>query len=129
MSQFEPLNPEDTPPTAGPYSHAVRVGDMVYISGQIPCDSEGRLVEGDFSRQVKQLLFNLHQVIRMSGGDMNEIVKLTVYLTDFAHYDILNQEMTLALAEPYPARMVIGVNALPKGASVAADAILYISQA
>jgi reactive intermediate/imine deaminase len=128
MSEFESLHADGAPPAAGPYSQAVRVGETVYFSGQIPCDQDGKLVDGDFRKQVAQLFFNLNQVVKMAGGKMNEIVKLTIYLTDFSHYDILNEEMAVAFTAPYPARMVVGATELPRKAMIAADAILYASQ-
>lgn len=118
----------DIPKPLGPYSPAVRVGGMVYLSGQLPVDKTGKLVEGDFAAQAAQVFYNLQQVIAMAGAEVDEIVKITFYLTDLAQFDVLNALTEQFLKDPYPARVVLGVSALPKDAQICADAVLYVSQ-
>lgn len=122
------ISTENAPAAIGPYSQAVHVGDMVYISGQIPLDSAtGELIEGDFEAQVERVFDNLDAVARAAGGTLDNVVKFTLYLTDMSNFAIVNKVMAQRLDEPYPARAAIGVAALPKGANVEADAILALA--
>jgi reactive intermediate/imine deaminase len=118
---------QDAPQAIGTYSQAVRVGDTVYLSGQIPLVPETmRLAEGDIACQIRQVFANLHAVARAAGGDLGDIVKLTVYLTDLRHFSQVNEVMGAFFQEPYPARAVIGVAALPKEAAVEVDAVMVL---
>ncbi|CAA9889912.1 putative 2-iminobutanoate/2-iminopropanoate deaminase (RidA like) [Candidatus Methylobacter favarea] len=115
------------PQAIGTYSQAVKVGQTVYLSGQIPLVPESMmLVEGDISAQITQVFNNLKAVAMAAGGDLSDIVKLTVFLTDLAHFPIVNEIMRNYFHEPYPARAAIGVAALPKAAEVEMDAIMYL---
>ena len=118
----------DTAPEAiGPYSQAVKAGDTVYLSGQIPLDPETMdLVPGGFEAQVKQVFENLKAVCEASGGNIQDLVKLNIYLTDMSNFATVNEVMTTVFKEPYPARAAIGVAALPKGAQVEMDAIMVL---
>jgi len=118
----------DTAPSAiGPYSQAVRTGDTVYISGQIPLDpATGALVEGDFDAQVERVFDNLSAVAEAAGASLAHAVRLTLYLTDIDDFGAVNAVMERRLGTPYPARAAVGVAALPKGARVEADAILAL---
>jgi reactive intermediate/imine deaminase len=116
------------PQAVGAYSQAVKVGNVVYLSGQIPLDPKTmQLVLNDFDAEVRQVFANLHAVAEAAGGDLAAIVKLTVYLTDMQDYARVNQIMEEEWPRPFPARAVIGVNSLPKGARVEADAVLHLS--
>ena len=118
----------DTAPQAiGTYSQAVRSGNTVYLSGQIPLiPATMELVEGDMRARITQVFENLKAVAEASGGQLNDIVKISVYLTDLAHFGLVNEVMASYFAEPYPARAAIGVADLPKGADIEMDAILTL---
>lgn len=116
------------PQAIGTYSQAVRVGDTVYLSGQIPLVPESmELVEGDMEAQIRQVFDNLQAVARAANGSLADIVKLNVFLTDLGHFPLVNQVMAEYFTQPYPARAAIGVAALPRGAAVEMDAIMVLS--
>jgi len=115
------------PAAIGTYSQAVKVGDTVYLSGQIPLVPETmQLVEGDMAVQIRRVFDNLRAVAVAAGGDLKDIVKLNIYLTDLAHFPLVNEVMADYFREPYPARAAVGVAALPKGAVVEADAVMVL---
>jgi len=115
------------PAAIGPYSQAVRAGTTVYLSGQIPLDPLSmELVSDDPVQQIEQVLENLSAVAHAAGGSLNDAVRVTVYLTDLAHFAAVNESMIRHFSEPYPARAAIGVSALPRDAHVAMDAVLVI---
>lgn len=123
----EILYTEAAPAAIGPYSQGVKVGGMLYLSGQIPLDPETQaLVEGGIADQVRRVFDNLTAVAEAGGARLMDTVKLTVYLTDIDDFAAVNEVMAEYFAEPYPARAAVGVAALPKGARVEADAILVI---
>jgi len=116
------------PAAIGTYSQAVKTGRTVFLSGQIPLDPKTmQLVEGDIRAQVRQAFENLAAVAEASGGSLADAVRVTVYLTDLAHFPVVNEIMAQYFAEPYPARAAIGVAALPRGAAVEVDAILVLA--
>lgn len=118
---------DKAPEAIGPYSQAVRTGNTVYLSGQIPLVPETMtLVEGDMRIQICQVLDNLRAVAEAAGGSLDQVIKFTVYLTDLSHFPLVNETMAEYLSEPYPARAAIGVAELPKSASVEMDAILVL---
>ncbi|MEJ2060514.1 MAG: RidA family protein [Gammaproteobacteria bacterium] len=118
---------DDAPKAIGTYSQAVRMGDTVYLSGQIPLVPETmELVEGDMEAQIRRVFDNLTAVARAAGGSLADIVKLNIFLTDLTHFPLVNQVMAEYFREPYPARAAIGVAELPKGAGVEMDAILVL---
>ncbi|AHF03047.1 RidA family protein [Marichromatium gracile] len=122
------ISTDQAPQAIGTYSQAVRVGDTVYLSGQIPLIPETMtLVEGDIEAQVRRVFDNLTAVARAANGTLADIVKLNVFLTDLGHFPVVNQVMTEYFAEPYPARAVVGVAALPKGAGVEMDAVMALA--
>lgn len=124
------IQTDNAPAAIGPYSQAVRCGDTVYISGQIPLDpASGRLVDGDFQVRIRRVLDNLAAVARAAGGDLEQVVRLTVYLTDMDRFAAVNEIFTEYFREPYPARAAVGVAALPKGADVEMDAIVVLESA
>ena len=115
------------PAAIGTYSQAVKLGDTVYLSGQIPLVPETmQLVEGDMAAQIRRVFDNLQAVAAAAGGGLQDIVKLNIYLTDLAHFPLVNEVMASYFREPYPARAAVGVAALPKGAAVEADAIMVL---
>jgi reactive intermediate/imine deaminase len=115
------------PKAIGTYSQAIKVHATVYLSGQIPLDpATGELVAGDMDAQVRRVFENLRAVAQAAGGDLGDLVKLNVYLTDLGHFALVNRVMAEYFAEPYPARAAIGVAALPRGATVEMDGILEL---
>jgi len=117
------------PRAIGTYSQAVRSGNTVYLSGQIPLvPASMELVGGDIRAQIVQVFDNLRAVARAAGGDLQDIVKLNVFLTDLTHFPLVNETMAKYFAAPYPARAAIGVAALPKGAQVEMDAIMVLER-
>ena len=122
-----PIHTPRAPQAIGTYSQAVRAGDTVYLSGQIPLDpATGELVTGDMEAQVRRVFENLKAVCEAAGGDLSQVVKLTVYLTDLAHFALVNRVMAEYFSTPYPARAAVGVAALPKGAAVEMDGIVAL---
>ncbi len=123
------INTADAPQAIGTYSQAVKVGQTVYLSGQIPLIPHNmQLLTGDMPAQIKQVFDNLQAVAKAAGGDLTDIVKLNVYLTDLGHFPLINEIMAQYFTEPYPARAAIGVAALPKGAMVEMDAIMVLTE-
>ena len=124
---FRRIHTDAAPGAVGTYSQAVRSGNTVYLSGQIPLHPQTmELVEGDIDAQIRQVFDNLAAVARAAGGGLGDIVKLTVYLTDLGHFGRVNEIMAQYFKEPYPARAAVGVAALPKAATVEMDAILVV---
>lgn len=118
---------DHAPAAIGPYSQAIRAGDTVYLSGQIPLDpASGELVDGGIEAQAVRVFENLKAVAQAAGGSLGQAVKLTVYLTDLGHFATVNEVMARYFEPPYPARATLGVAALPRGAAVEADAILVL---
>jgi len=125
----EIINTDQAPAAIGVYSQAVKVGNTVYLSGQIPLDpTTMQFVEGGMEAQIRRVFDNLAAVARASGGTLADTVKLNVFLTDLGHFGLLNQIMAEYFKEPYPARAAIGVAALPRGAQVEMDAVLMLSE-
>lgn len=123
----EIIHSEGAPTAIGPYSQAVQVGDTVYLSGQIPLDpATMELVEGGIDTQARRVFDNLRAVLGAAGGDMENIVKLQIYLTDLGNFATVNEIMQEYFSEPYPARAAIGVKALPKGAEVEMDGVAVV---
>jgi len=119
------IDTDRAPQAIGTYSQAVRVGETLYLSGQIPLVPETMaLVQGDVRVQIRQVFDNLEAVAVAAGGGLVDLAKLTVFLTDLEDFPSVNQIMTEYFSEPYPARAVIGVSALPRGAAVEMDAVM-----
>ncbi|SCN46953.1 Endoribonuclease L-PSP [methanotrophic endosymbiont of Bathymodiolus azoricus (Menez Gwen)] len=115
------------PQAIGTYSQAIKVDNTVYLSGQIPLDpATMEIVSGDISVHIRRVFDNLQAVAQASGGDLADIVKLNVFLTDLAHFPIVNEIMGQYFTQPYPARAAVGVAALPKGVGVEMDAIMIL---
>jgi reactive intermediate/imine deaminase len=123
----EIIQTDKAPQAIGTYSQAVKVGNTIYLSGQIPLvPATMTLIEGDISAQITQVFENLKAVAEAAGGDLSDIVKLNVFLTDLSHFPIVNEIMGRYFQAPYPARAAIGVAALPKDAGVEMDAIMQL---
>ena len=121
------IHSDKAPAAIGTYSQAVRSGRLVFLSGQIPLDPESmELVAGDFEARARQVFDNLKAVAEAAGGDLDGVVKLTIFLTDLANFATVNAVMEDYFEQPFPARAAIGVASLPKGADVEADAILEV---
>ncbi len=125
--QKEIISTKDAPQAIGTYSQAVKVGNTVYLSGQIPLIPETmELIEGDMRAQITQVFDNLTAVATAAGGSLADISKLNIFLTDLSHFPLVNEIMANYFSEPYPARAAIGVASLPKGALVEMDAIMSL---
>ena len=123
----EAIHSDNAPAAIGTYSQAIRVGEFVFLSGQIPLDpATMELVGGDFEARARRVFDNLTAVAAAAGGSLDQIVKLTVYLTDLDNFAAVNRVMEDYFAVPYPARAALGVASLPKGADIEADAILIV---
>lgn len=121
------INTEAAPGAIGTYSQAVRVGDVVYLSGQIPLDpATMQLVGGGFEASAVRVFENLKAVAEASGGSLADVVKLNIYLVDLTNFPLVNEVMGRYFQAPYPARAAVQVAALPKGAVVEADAIMHL---
>ncbi len=121
------IQTDHAPAAIGPYSQAVRTGNTVYFSGQIPLDpATGDLVEGDFEVQVRRAFDNLQAVAVAAGGSLDKVVRLGLYLVDLGQFAAVNQVMQEYFAAPYPARSTVQVSALPKGAVFEVDAVMLL---
>lgn len=121
------IHTDKAPAAIGTYSQAVRVGDTVYLSGQIPLDpATMELAGADVEVQIRRVFDNLAAVAEAAGGSLADAVRLTVYLTDLANFPLVNEVMAEYFSEPYPARAAIGVAALPRNAAVEIDAVLVL---
>jgi reactive intermediate/imine deaminase len=117
----------NAPEAIGTYSQAIKVDKMVFISGQIPLvPATMTLHPGDMFAQIHQVLDNLRAVAQAAGTDLQQVVKLTVYLTDLKYFELVNKVMQEYFSPPYPARAVVGVASLPRGAVIEVDAILLL---
>ena len=121
------IQTDRAPQAIGPYSQAVRAGDTVWLSGQIPLvPATGEVLDGDFEALTHQVFDNLVAVAEAAGGSLNDLVKLNIFLTDLGHFQTVNNIMAEYFTEPYPARAAIQVAALPKGVPVEMDGILVL---
>ena len=122
-----PITSPNAPAAIGPYSQAVRAGNTVYLSGQIPLDpATGHLVGGDIAVQTRRVFDNLRAVCRAAGGDLDQLARIGIYLTDLSHFATVNAVMGEYFQAPFPARSTIQVAGLPKGAEVEVDGILVL---
>lgn len=122
MSQPHAVTTAAAPAAIGPYSQAIVAGDFVFLSGQLPLDAAGQAMPEGIEAQARQVLNNLDAVARGAGASLADAVKLTVYLTDLAHFPAVNGVMASMLGQPHPARATVGVAALPRNALVEIDA-------
>ena len=125
------ISTDKAPKAIGTYSQAVHVtgGSTVYLSGQIPLvPASMEMIEGGISEQINQVFKNLTAVCKESGGNLNDIVKLNIYLTDLNNFPVVNEIMAQYFDEPYPARAAVGINELPKGAQVEMDGVMVVKE-
>lgn len=128
MSNKSVIQTDKAPQAIGTYSQAVKAGDTVYLSGQIPLVPETmEVVAGDFAANTRQVFENLKAVCEAAGGSLQDIVKLNIYMTDLANFATVNEVMATYFHEPYPARAAIGIASLPKGVPVEMDAVMVLS--
>jgi reactive intermediate/imine deaminase len=121
------IHTDDAPKAIGTYSQAVRVGDTVYLSGQIPLDpATMQMDNASIEAEIHRVFRNLSAVATAAGGTLDDLVKLNVFLTDLVHFPVVNQIMAEYLKQPYPARAAIGVRELPRGARVEMDGVLVV---
>lgn len=117
----------NAPRAIGPYSQAVKVGDMLYVSGQIPIDpTTQQIVTGDIAVQTQQVMRNLKAILEAAGTDFAHVVKTTIYLTDLAQFGQVNEIYGAVFTEPYPARVTVQVVALPKGVSIEIECVVNL---
>ena len=127
MTNKSIIQTDAAPKAIGTYSQAVKVGNTVYLSGQIPLDPASmELVQGDIKEQIRRVFDNLKAVCEAAGGSLQDIVKLNIFLTDLANFATVNEVMATYFQQPYPARAAIGVAQLPKGAQVEMDGVMVI---
>jgi reactive intermediate/imine deaminase len=125
----EIISTDQAPQAIGTYSQAVKCGSTVYISGQIPLVPETMdMVEGNIEARIHRVFQNLQAIARAAGGDLQDVVKLNVFLTDLGNFPVVNQVMAEYFEQPYPARAAVGVAALPKDAQVEMDAVLELQE-
>lgn len=128
MTVKQIITTDGAPAAIGTYSQAVKVGNTVYISGQIPLMPDTMtMVEGGIAEQIQRVFENLKAVAEAAGGSLDDIVKLQIYLTELKHFTLVNEIMSGYFAKPYPARAAIGVAALPKDVAVEMDAIMVLA--
>ena len=128
MTAHQPIHSNEAPNAIGPYSQAVRVGDTVYLSGQIPLDPQTmELVEGDIEARARRVFDNLAAVMQEAGGSLSDIVKLTIYLVDLDQFGQVNEVMAEYFDAPFPSRATVAVAALPKGAPIEVEAVAHLA--
>ncbi|MGD9843186.1 MAG: RidA family protein [Steroidobacteraceae bacterium] len=121
------ISTPNAPQAIGTYSQAVKCGNTVYVSGQIPLDpATASLVTGDMDKQIRRVFDNLLAIINAAGGNFSQVAKLNIFLTDLSHFALVNQIMSEYFSQPYPARAAIQVAALPKGAAVEMDCVVEL---
>lgn len=123
------INTPHAPAAIGTYSQAIKTGYLVYLSGQIPLvPATMTMVTGDFKTRTRRVFDNIQAIVEEAGGSFNQIVKLTIYLTDMKNFPSVNEVMTEYFVEPYPARAVVAVSALPKEADIEVEAIMVLGE-
>ncbi len=127
MTNKAVIQTEKAPAAIGTYSQAIKVNNTVYLSGQIPLDPVSmQMVDGDMRAQITQVFENLSAVCEAAGGSLKDIVKLNIFLTDLAHFALVNEVMAQYFVHPYPARAAVGVASLPRAAQVEMDGVMVI---
>lgn len=120
------IHTDKAPAAIGTYSQAIKVGDTVYLSGQIPLDPKRMELVDGFEAQTVQVFENLKAVCEAAGGSLADIVKLNIFLTDLSNFATVNEVMSRYFQQPYPARAAIGIASLPKGAQVEMDGVMVL---
>lgn len=128
MPNRSTISTNKAPAAIGTYSQAIKAGDTVYLSGQIPLDpATMELVEGDVETHIRRVFDNLSAVCEAAGGSLQQLVKLNIYLTDLGHFQLVNSVMAEYFEQPYPARAAVGVASLPKDSIVEMDAVMVLN--
>ncbi len=123
------IHTDNAPAAIGTYSQAVKAGNTVYLSGQIPLVPESmEMVSDDFAEQAVQVFNNLQAVCEAAGGNLNDMVKVNIYLLDLSHFATVNEIMSRYFKQPYPARAAIGVSQLPKGSQIEIDGVMQLPE-
>ena len=126
---ISPIHTLEAPDAIGTYSQGIRIGQLVFLSGQIPLDPHtGEMVSGDIREEISQVFRNIAALCGAAGGDLNHVVKLTVFLTDMANFAAVNEVMEQFFPQPFPARSAMAVRALPKDARVEVEAIIGLDE-
>ena len=120
------LHTKNSPAAIGPYSQAVLIDNLVFLSGQIPLNKKGKMVKGTVEQKTQQIFTNIEAILMEGGGTLNDLVKLTVFLTSLDDFEVINKTMMSRLTRPYPARSCVEVSALPKGSTIEVEAIARI---
>ncbi|MEK9728237.1 MAG: Rid family detoxifying hydrolase [Candidatus Margulisiibacteriota bacterium] len=120
------INTDLAPAPVGPYSPALKAGNLLFISGQIPLTSSGTMVEGDFEQETRQVLNNIDALLTASQLTFSDVVKINIFTTDLAQFDLINRVYAEFVSAPFPARAAVEVAALPKGARIEMEAIAYV---
>lgn len=129
MSHTKAINTDEAPGAIGAYSQAIRAGDFVYLSGQIPLEpGTMKVVDGDFRARAERVFTNLQAVTLAAGGSLKNVVKLTVYLTDLDQFAAVNEIMADFFDKPYPSRAAVGVASLPKGVDIEVEGVMYLGE-
>ncbi len=127
MNKKIQISTSNAPSAIGAYSQAIKVDKLIFISGQIPLNPKTmEVVDGGFDAQIKQVLLNLKAIIDEAGANLEQVVKINVYLDDLSNFQVVNEQMKLFFKEPYPARAAVEVSRLPKDVQIEMDAILFI---
>lgn len=129
MSHKQAISTNKAPNAIGAYSQAICAGDFVYLSGQIPLEpATMEIVGGDFRARATRVFTNLQAVAAAAGGSLENVVKLTVYLTDLAQFAVVNEVMSDFFAEPFPSRAAVGVASLPKGVDIEVEGVMHLGE-
>ena len=120
------LYTKNSPAAIGPYSQAVLIDNLVFLSGQLPLNKKGKMVAGTVEQKTQQIFTNIEAILMEGGGALNDLVKLTVFLTSLDDFEVINKTMMSRLTRPYPARSCVEVSALPKGSTIEVEAIARI---
>lgn len=129
MSQKQVISTDKAPDAIGPYSQAIRAGDFVYLSGQIPLDpGTMEVVDGDFQARATRVFTSLQNVVEAAGGTLKDVVKVNIYLTDLGRFATVNEVMSEFFDEPFPARAAVGVASLPKDVDIEVEGVVYLGR-
>jgi reactive intermediate/imine deaminase len=120
------IHTSKAPPALGPYSQAVQVDNLLFLSGQIPLNYLGELVVGSIKEQAEQVFANIDAIIKKSGGTLDDVIKLSVFVTDMGNFEAINKVMVALFSEPYPVRTTVEVSTLPKNSALEIEALVNI---
>tara|TARA_B100000029_G_scaffold497204_1_gene564497 strand:+ start:661 stop:1047 length:387 start_codon:yes stop_codon:yes gene_type:complete len=121
------ISTKDAPQAIGPYSQAVKAGGLLFLSGQIPLNKEGQMNDGGFEAQTRQIFENIQAILAAESLDFSSVIKINIYLIDIGNFDTVNAVMTSLFSEPYPARALVQVTALPKGSEIEVEVVAETS--